>query len=102
MKKILLIEDNEDVREFVQMVISEKYEIVTASDGDEGFRKALEIIPDIIVSDVMMPGKNGMELTDLLKNDERSSHIPVILLTAKADAGGINQGSRYLSSQTFQ
>ncbi|MFN1835831.1 ATP-binding protein [Balneola sp. MJW-20] len=82
---VLLIEDNEDVREFVQMVISEKYEIVTASDGDEGFRKALEIIPDIIVSDVMMPGKNGMELTDLLKNDERSSHIPVILLTAKAD-----------------
>jgi len=82
---ILLVEDNVDVIQYLITCLKESFRIEIALNGEEGIEKAQESIPDIIVSDVMMPIKDGYELCDTLKTDERTSHIPIILLTAKAD-----------------
>lgn len=81
---LLIVEDNADVRTLLTDTFKKEYEVVQAVNGEEGVLKALDIIPDIIISDLMMPIKDGIALTNTLKNDERTSHIPVILLTAKA------------------
>lgn len=81
---LLIVEDNEDVRTLLADTFKKDYDVVKAVNGEEGILKALNIIPDIIISDLMMPLKDGIELTNTLKNDERTSHIPIILLTAKA------------------
>jgi signal transduction histidine kinase/DNA-binding response OmpR family regulator len=83
---VLIIEDNRDVVTYIESILQKKYQIEIARNGQKGIDKALEIIPDIIISDVMMPEKNGYEVCEVLKNDERTSHIPIILLTAKADS----------------
>jgi signal transduction histidine kinase/DNA-binding response OmpR family regulator len=82
--QLLLVEDNEDVITYIKSCIDEDYEIEVARDGQEGIEKAFELIPDIIISDLMMPKKNGFEVCKTLKQDEKTSHIPIILLTAKA------------------
>lgn len=82
---ILLVEDNYDVRNFIKQILSNEYQIVVAHNGREGVEKAIESIPDVILTDVMMPYKDGFELTEELKKDVRTSHIPIIMLTAKAD-----------------
>jgi signal transduction histidine kinase/DNA-binding response OmpR family regulator/ligand-binding sensor domain-containing protein len=81
---LLIIEDNQDVVTYIESLLQKDYQIDIARNGQEGIDKALELIPDIIISDVMMPEKDGFEVCQTLKNDERSSHIPIILLTAKA------------------
>jgi len=80
---LLLIDDNEDILTYVSSVLANDYHITTASNGQEGIEAARTIIPDIIISDVMMPGIDGLELLETLKNDELTNHIPIILLTAK-------------------
>jgi signal transduction histidine kinase/DNA-binding response OmpR family regulator len=82
---ILVIEDNDDMRNFISGSLANKFSIVTAKDGEEGFALAIECVPDIIISDVMMPRMDGVVLSEKIRNDERTSHIPIILLTAKAD-----------------
>jgi signal transduction histidine kinase/CheY-like chemotaxis protein/sugar lactone lactonase YvrE len=89
---ILLIEDNPDVTLYIKSCLEDQYQVQTAKDGVEGIEKALELIPDVIISDVMMPRKNGYEVTRTLKKDERTSHIPIVLLTAKADAASKVRG----------
>jgi YesN/AraC family two-component response regulator len=82
---VLIVEDNTDVREFIKDSLSNDFQIEEAANGDQGVRKAMQIIPDLIISDIMMPKMNGNELTKRLKNDEKTSHIPIILLTAKSE-----------------
>ncbi len=90
--QILIIEDNPDVIVYLQSCLANEYELSIAYNGSIGIEKALAAIPDIIISDVMMPDKDGYEVCDTLKQDERTSHIPIILLTARADAESRNIG----------
>ena len=81
---LLIIEDNKDIVTYINGLLNNKYQIKIARNGQEGIDKALAFVPDVIISDVMMPQKDGYEVCQYLKNDERTSHIPIILLTAKA------------------
>jgi signal transduction histidine kinase/ligand-binding sensor domain-containing protein/AraC-like DNA-binding protein len=81
---LLIIEDNRDVAAYIHSCVESGYQVHIAFDGEAGKQMAFELIPDIIISDVMMPRLDGIELTRLLKTDPRTSHIPLILLTAKA------------------
>lgn len=85
---ILLIEDNNEIRAFLKSQLDKNYELIEAENGNVGLNLSYEIVPDIIISDIMLPGKDGMTITETLKNDIRTSHIPIIILTAK---GSIEQ-----------
>ena len=84
-KQLLIVEDNRDVVAYLKACYHQNFSISVAADGLEGYKIALDQVPDIIISDVMMPGMDGFELCKKLKDDYRTSHIPIILLTAKAD-----------------
>lgn len=82
---ILIVEDNSDMRQFIRENIQTNYKVIEAIDGEDGLNKALENIPDLIISDVLMPKLNGYEFCAQVKADEKTSHIPIILLTSKAE-----------------
>jgi ligand-binding sensor domain-containing protein/signal transduction histidine kinase/CheY-like chemotaxis protein/AraC-like DNA-binding protein len=82
---VLVVEDNTDVRNFIREALQETYQVAEAGDGQQGLDIAFREMPDLVVSDVMMPGMNGLAFCNTLKTDLRTSHIPVILLTAKSD-----------------
>jgi signal transduction histidine kinase/DNA-binding response OmpR family regulator len=94
---VLIVEDNRDVVEYMFSILNPAYQLLVAKNGKEGIEKALETIPDIIISDVMMPERDGFEVCRVLKEDFRTNHIPIILLTAKADIdskiAGLEQGA---------
>lgn len=80
---ILIVEDNQDIREYIRSSFEDRYEVITAVNGKEGWEIAQNQIPNIIISDIMMPIMDGIELCRHIKEDMRTSHIPIILLTAK-------------------
>ncbi|WP_373826866.1 response regulator, partial [Bacteroides heparinolyticus] len=80
---MLLVEDNSELRLFLRTVFASEYRVVEAVDGVQGMSKALKFLPDIIISDVMMPEKDGISMTRDLRADMTTSHIPIVLLTAK-------------------
>ncbi len=80
---ILVIEDDKDMRHFLKMILSKNYHVESAIDGVDGWGKILSLFPDLVISDLMMPNKDGLELIQLIKDNEKTSHIPVILLTEK-------------------
>lgn len=82
-RKILIVEDNADIRDYINVILQDEYEVITAVNGLDGLEKAHTHMPDIIISDIMMPEMDGVNMTRQLKNDEMTSHIPIILLTAK-------------------
>ena len=92
---LLLIEDNADVSTYINELLHRDYRIQIAGNGQKGIDLALAEVPDIIISDVMMPEKDGYEVCRTLKNDSRTSHIPIILLTAKAGHDNRLEGLRY-------
>ncbi len=81
---VLVIDDNADLRKYITEILHQDYKILEASDGEEGFCKSIKFIPDLIISDVMMPKIDGFTLCNKIKTDTRTSHIPLILLTAKS------------------
>ncbi|MFN3783320.1 MAG: ATP-binding protein [Spirosomataceae bacterium] len=82
---LLIVDDNPDIRWLIRDVFEQEYTIICAENGVEGIEKAFEYIPDLILTDLMMPTMNGMQMVDVLLQDERTSHIPVVMLTAKVD-----------------
>ena len=92
---MLLVEDNQELRSFLRSIFTSTYRVVEASDGMEGWSKALKYLPDIIISDVMMPEKDGIEMTRELRADMTTSHIPIILLTAKTTIESKLEGLEY-------
>lgn len=103
--QLLLIEDNEDVAFYLRTCLADSFDLTLAPNGALGIAEALESIPDLIISDVMMPEKDGFEVCEALKADERTSHIPIILLTAKADTdakiGGLRRGADAYLTKPF-
>ncbi|MCP5051389.1 MAG: response regulator [bacterium] len=89
---ILVGEDSDDLRDYIRGVLEPDYSVVEARDGREGIDKAMDIIPDLIISDIMMPHTDGYELCKTLKTDVKTSHIPIIILTAKASEENILRG----------
>ena len=81
--EVLVVDDNADVRELLKSILNEKYHVTLAANGKEGLEAARRIVPDLIVSDVMMPLMDGLEMCRELKNDSVTSHIPVLMLTAR-------------------
>jgi YesN/AraC family two-component response regulator len=102
---ILIVEDNLEVARFIAAPLKRKYQVQFAENGRIGIEKAMELVPDLVISDVMMPEKDGFEVCQALKTDERTSHIPVIMLTAKAEAQdrlkGLRRGADAYLSKPF-
>lgn len=103
--QVLLIEDNPDVVSYLVSCLEANYRLEIARNGAEGIAKAQELVPDLIISDVMMPKKDGFEVCYALKNDLRTSHIPIVLLTARADVDskltGLRQGADAYLTKPF-
>ena len=79
----MIVEDNDDIREYISQALEEEFDVATARNGLEGLKKAQELHPDLVISDIMMPEMDGIEMCRTLKEDIVTSHIQVILLTAK-------------------
>ena len=103
--RLLVVEDNDEVRQYLQQLFEPDYEVLTAEDGIDGWEKALSELPDLIVSDVMMPRSDGLELCKRLKQHPKTAHIPVLLLTARTaemhELEGLGMGADDYVSKPF-
>ncbi|MDR1335602.1 MAG: response regulator [Tannerella sp.] len=89
---ILVVEDNADMRMYLKRILSDRFKVLAAKDGEDALRKASEYIPDLIISDVMMPAMDGLELLRALRKNDHTNHIPIILLTAKYTESHVLEG----------
>jgi signal transduction histidine kinase/DNA-binding response OmpR family regulator len=103
---VLIVEDSEQLRLFLRKILMDDFQLVEAGNGKEGLRTCLESIPDLVISDIMMPEMDGMELCRKIKASEMTSHIPVLLLTALADLEskleGLETGADYYLAKPFE
>ena len=103
---LLIVEDNDEIRSFIKISLQKEYQILEAKNGKTGLELAIAKIPDMILSDIRMPIKNGIELCDAIKNDERTSHIPIILLTASVgeefELKGLSTGADNYITKPFK
>lgn len=103
--RILIVEDNEELRLYLQQLCEKNYEVFTAVDGLDGWEKTLQLLPDLVVSDVMMPMSDGLELCRKIKQHPKTTHIPVMLLTARVAAvhelEGLETGADEYMSKPF-
>ncbi|MBT8292857.1 MAG: response regulator, partial [Eudoraea sp.] len=103
---VLLVEDQDEVRQFLASAWKTKYQIFEAENGKTGIKKAVEIVPDLVISDIRMPLATGIELCNVLKADERTSHIPIILLTGNAgeeeELKGLQSGADDFVTKPFK
>ncbi|SNS06197.1 Signal transduction histidine kinase [Hymenobacter mucosus] len=103
--RLLVVEDNEEVRQYLQQLFEAEYTVSTAADGVEGWEKALSELPDFIISDVMMPRSDGLELCQKIKQHPKTTHIPVLLLTARTaethELEGLGMGADDYMSKPF-
>lgn len=90
--KILLVEDDKDVRSYLKKSLEAEYTVIEAADGVRAYEKVVQDFPDLVLSDIMMPKRDGLELCTLIKNDIRVGHIPVILMTARSMVVHIKEG----------
>nr|WP_129732692.1 two-component regulator propeller domain-containing protein [Parabacteroides goldsteinii] len=90
--KILLVEDDKDVRSYLKNSLETEYTVIEAADGVRAYEKVIQDFPDLVLSDIMMPKRDGLELCTLIKNDIRVGHIPVILMTARSMVVHIKEG----------
>ena len=95
---LLVIEDNPVIMDYLRDCLKRDYQLIFAENGKKGVELALEHIPDLIISDVMMPEMDGLQVTETLRNDEKTSHIPIVLLTAKTQADERLDGLRHGAS----
>jgi len=91
-ERILVVDDNTDMRRYLKGILSSKYDVSEAIDGVSGFKAAVEDIPDIIISDVMMPEMDGVQMLAKIRQDQRTSHVPIVLLTARNNEEDIMSG----------
>ncbi len=89
---VLIVEDNDDLRIYLKNFLNDHYRVLTAKNGTQGLEIALEVIPNIIITDIMMPGIDGLELTAAIKSNKKTSFIPVIILTAMSESEYQKQG----------
>ena len=103
--RLLVVEDNDEVRQYLQQLFEAEYEVSTAEDGIDGWEKALSQLPDFIISDVMMPRRDGLELCQKIKQHPKTAHIPVLLLTARTaethELEGLGMGADDYVSKPF-
>lgn len=93
--RILIIEDDEEICRYLEDSLSDSYKIHSVRDGNSGLQKALAELPDLIISDVMLPGTDGLQIVKRIKNNSNTTHIPVVLLTSKADINDRLTGLEY-------
>lgn len=92
MKKLLLIEDDKELREFLAAYLSEEYKVIKANNGSEGIRLCQKENPDLVISDIMMDGMDGLQFCGKVKSTPEISHIPINLMTAMASAENRKEG----------
>lgn len=97
-KTLLVVEDNEDLRNLLHRKLSETYDVVTAKDGKSAIKTLFELVPDIIICDIMLPDMDGLEITKRCKNDVKTSYIPIILLTARSSDQQYKEGLKNLAN----
>ncbi len=91
---MLVIEDNDEIRHYIHTLFEKKYRVLEARDGEEGVRTAREEIPDLIISDIMMPVKDGFTCCQEIRQELQTAHIPIIMLTAKAEEEDLLKSTR--------